>query len=210
LIIHRAKRLLMRECDKYTILLVDDEEIILRFLESALTDKGYAITAVISGEEALNILDNKPFDLVITDLVMAPVDGISVLKKSKQMNPEAAVVSLTGFGDMASAIEALRLNADNYILKPCKPEELFDTVSDCLKKVEFRRKIKLYEKILPVCCMCKKIRDDHGREPGTGEWMSVERYMKDKAKIEVTSTYCPVCARKVMEGKYSPENVVGS
>ena len=69
----------------------------------------------------------------------------------------------------------------------------------CLKKLELQRKIKLYEEILPVSCVCKKIRDDTGKKPGTGEWVSVEKFIWKKARLEISSTYCPACAQKLQE-----------
>jgi YesN/AraC family two-component response regulator len=184
---------------KYSILLVDDEPIITAGTGSDLEEKGYEVTTANSGEEAIELLNKSSFDLVITDLVMAPINGIGVLKKSKEINPEAMVIILTGFGDMTSAIDALRLNADDYMLKPCEPEEIYYRVSRCLETLEFKRKIKIYEEILAVCCVCKKIRDDTSRTHGTGQWMSVEKYMYDKARVDITSTYCPECERKAME-----------
>ncbi len=69
----------------------------------------------------------------------------------------------------------------------------------CLDYLELERKIKIYEKILPVCCVCKKIRDDTGKEHGTGKWMSLESYLTTKSKIDITHTYCPECAKKIQE-----------
>ena len=184
---------------KYSILLVDDDPIIIAGTGSDLEEKDYEVTTVDSGEKAIELLNKSSFDLVITDLVMAPIDGIGVLKKSKEINPEMMVIILTGFGDMTTAIDALRLDADDYMLKPCEPEEMYFRVSRCLDKLELKRKIKKYEDILPVCCVCKRIRDDRGREHGTGQWMSVEKYMRDKAKVDIASTYCPECAKKARE-----------
>ena len=79
------------------------------------------------------------------------------------------VIVLTGFGDMLSAIEALRSQADDYMLKPCESGEMFFRVERCLEKLELARKIHLYQKILPMCCVCKKIRDDTGKVPGRGD-----------------------------------------
>lgn len=184
---------------KYSILLVDDDPYIIRGVGKDLESEGYQVTTANGGEKAIEILGETTFDVVITDLIMEPLDGIDVLKRAKARNPETMVMILTGFGDMTSAIEALRLNADDYILKPCEPEEMHFRVSRCLEKLELRRKIKAYETILPVCCVCKKIRDDSGREPGTGEWLSVEQYMWTKAGLASSSTYCPACAEKVKE-----------
>ena len=184
---------------KYSILLVDDDPIITAGTGSDLQEKGYEVTTANSGERAIELLNKSSFDLVITDLVMTPVNGIGVLEKSKEINPEMMVIILTGFGDMTSAIESLRLDADDYMLKPCEPEEMNLRVSRCLEKYELKRKIKIYEDILPVCCVCKRIRDDRGREHGTGQWMSMEKYIHDKAKMNIKSIYCPACAEEFNE-----------
>lgn len=179
--------------------MVDDDPLIVAAVDSDIEEKGYGVTTADSGEKAIERLNRSSFDLVITDLIMTPVNGIAVLRKAKEINPDTAVIILTGFGDMTSAIDALRFDADDYLLKPCEPEEMFFRVSRCLEKVELKRKIKVYENILPVCCVCKKIRDDSGREPGTGAWMAIEDYMLHKARVAVTSTYCPGCLKKATE-----------
>ncbi len=184
---------------KFSILLVDDDPFILTGIGTYLESEGYEVTTADSGRKAIQLLDRSVFDLVITDLVMDPPDGIGVLKRTKEVNPETMVIILTGFGDMTSAIDALRLNADDYMLKPCEPEEIHFRVTRCMESLKLKRKMELYEHILPVCCMCKKIRDDSGKEPGTGEWMSVERFIHTKAGVDITSTYCPECAKNVQK-----------
>lgn len=184
---------------KYNILLVDDDPFILKSIGPYLKDKGYQVTTAESGELAVEALSNKDVDLVITDLVMEGINGIDVLKKAKELNSETKVIIITGYGDMTSAIDALKLSAEDYLLKPCEAEEIFFRVRKCIEELKLQRKIKLYEKILPVCCQCKKIRDDSGKEPGTGEWISVERFIWDKAKLDITSTYCPECAQELQE-----------
>ena len=119
------------------ILLVDDDPSILEIIGSGLEREGYHVTTADSGKAAIELINEEEFDLVITDLVMEPIDGIGVLKKVKEINPEIMVMILTGFGEMSSAIDALRLNADDYLLKPVKLEELFFRVSLCLKKKDF-------------------------------------------------------------------------
>ena len=181
---------------KYSILLVDDDPIITAGTGNDLEEEGYEVTTADSGEKAIELLNRSTFDLIITDLVMAPMNGIAVLEKSKEINPETMVIILTGFGDMDSAIEGLRLDADDYMLKPCEPEEMNLRVSRCLEKFELKRKIKIYEDLLPVCCVCKRILDDTGRGHGTGEWMAMEKYFHDKANMNIRSAYCPVCAEE--------------
>jgi len=72
---------------------------------------------------------------------MGALDGISVLKKAKRLNPETAVIILTGYGDLNSAIDAMRLDVDDYILKPCDAEELYFRVERCFNNLEHRLKI---------------------------------------------------------------------
>jgi len=184
---------------KYGLMLVDDDPLITSGTGADLAQKGYAVTTANSGDEAIQLLKRSSFDLVIVDLVMTPVNGLEVLKASKEICPETMVIVLTGYGNMDSAIDALRLEADDYLLKPCDPEEMHFRISRCLEKLELNRKIQAYEKILPVCCVCKKIRDDAGRKLGTGQWVSVESYMHRRAGVDITSTYCPQCYRKAKE-----------
>ncbi len=183
---------------KYSLLIVDDDPFILEGIGENLESRGYQVTRANDGDTAMQILQRSSFDLVITDLVMERTDGIQVLKKTKELDRSTMVIVLTGFGDMLSAIEALRNQADDYMLKPCESEEIFFRVERCLEKLEMTRRIDLYHSILPMCCMCKKIRDDSATEPGRGAWVPVERFIHERAKLDITSSYCPDCARKTL------------
>jgi DNA-binding NtrC family response regulator len=185
--------------EKYRILLVDDDPYILEGIGADLESQGFHVTKTDRGDLALQLLKENHFDLVITDLVMEDTDGIQVLKKTKELNADTMVIILTGYGDMKSAIEALRQQADDYLLKPCESEEMFYRVNRCLEKRELTRKIKIYQNILPMCCVCKKIRDDRHTEAGKGKWVSVEQFIHDKAKLDITSSYCPECAQQTMQ-----------
>ncbi|MBI9076728.1 MAG: response regulator [Desulfatibacillum sp.] len=177
----------------HSILFVDDDYYSREATARDLKSRGYQVTTAPDGETALELLAKNSFNLVITDLVMDQVDGIEVLKTAKNMHPDIMVIILTGYGDMSSAIEALRLSADDYLLKPCDPEETHFRVIKCLKKQEFKKRIQAYEEILPICCVCKKIRDDEGKEPGTGQWMDLEDYLEQRGKFDVNTTLCPAC-----------------
>ena len=181
---------------KFSILLIDDDPIITAGTGGDLEENGYAVTTTDSGEKAIEWLKKISFDLIITDLAMSPMNGIEVVKKAKEINPEMMVIILTGFGDMDSVIEAMRFDADDFILKPCDPGEMNLRLSRCFEKLEIKRKITLYEHILPVCPMCKKIRIDSGKVKGVAKWVSMEKYIHDKAKVNVRSSYCPACAEE--------------
>ena len=100
--------------EKANILLVDDDPYILEGIGADLKSQGFQVTKTNSGDTALELMQEKIFDLVITDLVMEDTDGIQVLKNTKELNADTMVIILTGYGDMKSAIEALRQEADDY------------------------------------------------------------------------------------------------
>lgn len=185
--------------NEYRLLLVDDDPFVLKGISEDLEGNGYQVSRADSGEKAVALLESTEFALVITDLIMARIDGIQVLKKAKELNPETQVIILTGFGDIDSAIQALRSKADDYLLKPCESREMLFRVKNCLEKRELIRKINLYQKILPMCCVCKKIRDDAKRGPGKGDWISIENFIHAKADLEITSGYCPECTQKALK-----------
>ncbi len=124
------------------ILLVDDEEIILAVLARELRLKNYEVSIAAGGEQGLTMLRSSRFDAVITDLDMPDIDGISVLKVSKQQAPETCVLILTGYADLNSAIDALRLGADDYLTKPCDIDELLYRLDRCLEKKHLLTQLK--------------------------------------------------------------------
>jgi len=181
------------------ILVVDDEKIILATLSWSLGNQGYEVDTAGSGEEGLVKLQQGSYNLLISDLLMDGISGIELLKSAKAINPDMAVCLITGYADLASAIDALRLGADDYLVKPCDMEELSLRVQRALKKEELRKKVRYFENILPVCAVCKKIRDDAGKEPGEGDWVSLEQYLRRKTGVEIRHAYCVKCARQVKD-----------
>ena len=180
------------------ILVVDDEELIRRTLRRDIEEMGYGVTAVADGETALAVLREHYYDLVLTDLRMEGISGIEVLQGAKARSSEIGVVILTGFGDISSAIEALRSGADDYLLKPYAYEDLALRLGNCLEKQEMKKRLKVYEDILSICSVCKKIRNNKGQEPGNGDWLSIDEYMRREAGLRLSHGYCPDCYRKFM------------
>lgn len=134
--------------EKKAILLVDDEAIILKSLGANLTAEGYRVTTAESGETAIAEMEQGRFDLVITDLVMEGIDGIHVLKQARKIAPALPVIILTGHGDMTSAIDALRLGADDYLLKPCDIHELVFRMGRCFEKQDLLEQLKVQNRKL--------------------------------------------------------------
>ncbi len=124
-----------------SLLFVDDEEVIRKTFARELGIEGFAVTVAADGDEAIRLLTHTVFDLVITDLMMPEVDGFGVLKEVKKTAPQTSVIILTGYGDMRSAIDALRLGADDFTLKPCEIEELLFRIRRCLEKRSLLQKL---------------------------------------------------------------------
>ncbi len=184
-----------------SILVVDDQMDVLDSIGEYL-GKDYDVTLATSGEEAISLLKGSQFDVVVTDLKMEILDGVQVLIETKKINSLTCVIILTGYGDMTSAIDALRHRADDYLLKPCNLNELSLRIEKCLEKREAFQKVKFYENILPVCIYCKSIRDDAGSEHGSGKWLQMEEYIHGKSGTKISHTFCPKCQDRAEREAY--------
>jgi DNA-binding NtrC family response regulator len=110
--------------DAFRALVVDDEEDFLETLEKRLHKRNIDTTGVPSGEEALEIMNKKLFDVVILDVKMPEsMDGIETLREMKKIQPLAEVILLTGHASVETSIEGMKLGAFDYLLKPIKLEE---------------------------------------------------------------------------------------
>ena len=115
------------------ILLVDDEPNILSVLSTLLRSQGYEVSPVLGGEKAIDALKEETFDMMISDIRMAPVDGLEVLKFSRSLRPSMAVIMITAYGSVETAVEAMKEGAFDYVTKPFKVDELLITVKRALE-----------------------------------------------------------------------------
>ena len=119
---------------KPKILIVDDEPDICKALEFLLKREDYAVSAVHSGEDAIKKIKEESFDVVITDLKMGRVDGMTVLEKAKELSPDTAVIIMTAFASIESAVDAMKRGAVDYIVKPFLNEEIRLTIRKILEQ----------------------------------------------------------------------------
>lgn len=118
------------------ILIIDDEDIVLKSCMRILRNDNYSIDTAYSGEEGLSKIDQEKYDLVITDLMMPGMSGMDVLRNVKERKLDLTVVIFTGYATAETAREALKMGAFDYIPKPFTPEEFRDVVQNAIKSGE--------------------------------------------------------------------------
>ena len=138
------------------ILLVEDEANMARTLTKNLERAGHTVEHAPHGEAALARLGQRPFDVVLTDLKMPVMDGMQLLRVLHEREPSPAVVVLTGYGTIESAVEAMKLGAADYLIKDARPQEILVTVERVLKVDALRRENA-------------RLREEVGRLRGVGE-----------------------------------------
>ncbi len=132
------------------ILVVDDEQAIRHLLSEVLAKDGHHVQNASDGDAALEILGASDFDLVVSDLHMKDVDGISVLRATKTKSPYTEVLILTGKGTVASAVEAMRLGASEYLTKPVDLQEFRLKVRQALERRAMRLQIEAQRRELQI------------------------------------------------------------
>lgn len=121
--------------DYFRVLIVDDEKPFVDTLVNRFNKRNIDTTGVLSGEEALELMKEKLFDVVVLDIKMpGGMDGIETLREIKRIQPLAEVILLTGHASVETSIEGMRLGAFDYILKPVKLEDLLVKMAEAFEK----------------------------------------------------------------------------
>ena len=131
----------MSDKSTLSILLVDDEVINLQNVGHFLKQQEFQVTTAASGGQAVSLLSQSHFDLVITDLKMGDIDGVQVMKTAKELHPEIEVIIVTGYATVNSAVDAMAQGAFYYLPKPIKLKELHALVMRATEKTMLRREI---------------------------------------------------------------------
>lgn len=132
------------------ILLVDDEEVFTANMSKLLSNRGYRVAAVNSGDSAIKALEDDDFDVVVLDLKMPGMDGITTLKEIKKLGLFTETLILTGHGSIDTALEAVKLGAYDYLSKPCEIDELVAKIEGAWDKKDTKVKADMQEKIQKV------------------------------------------------------------
>ncbi|MCG8638071.1 MAG: response regulator [Desulfobacterales bacterium] len=130
------------------ILIVDDEDIIVRLLSMSLRSDGYDVVTACNGKEALEVLEQEAPDIVVTDIKMPVMDGLELLKNIKSNDADKEVIIVTGHGDIDSTITALQYGASDFINKPVRDEALAIALDRAKTKIHIREQLEGYTKNL--------------------------------------------------------------
>ncbi len=122
-----------------SVLVVDDSPEIRFTMAEVLKIRGFAVETASDGQEAIDLLHNRFFDIVITDLAMPRKDGMDVLRYVNEHSPESICIIITGFGSIQGAVDALKLGAYDYLCKPIKPDEVIVIIDKALEVREIKR-----------------------------------------------------------------------
>lgn len=131
---------------KARILLVDDEEMFVEMLAERLEARGLEVTKSFDGDQALKLIRERDYDVVILDVLMPGKDGVDTLKEIKQLKPLTEVIMLTGHATVDTAIQGMKLGAYDYLLKPTETKDLFQKIQGAYKrKIEHEERIRQAE-----------------------------------------------------------------
>lgn len=120
------------------ILLLDDERALLRILARTLERAGHSVVMAATGREALAAAENQDFEILVTDLKLAHESGLLVAQQLRALQPEIGVLVLTAYASVPSAVEAMRLGVDDYLIKPVETEELLLRIAQIVEKRELK------------------------------------------------------------------------
>ena len=134
--------------DRLNILIVEDEETQRSLLAGLLKKEGYSVYEAPDGATALSVFRNRPIEIALLDYKLPDTDGLSLLKKLKEMNPEIEVVMITAFGSIENAVEALKIGASEYLTKPIELDDLLFKIKRIEEKTHLVRENRVLKETL--------------------------------------------------------------
>ena len=128
-----------------SVLIIDDEENIRKYLGHSLAHDGFDVHTAHYGKEGLNLLVRKHIDIVLLDLNLPDTNGLDILKKMKEIDVQSVIIIITAYGDISSAVEAMRLGAYDYLTKPFDIEDIKIVINKALMIIGLENRIRLLE-----------------------------------------------------------------
>lgn len=176
------------------VLVLEDQQLAALQLVAALRALGHEPTWVKDGADAWSVLNREPFRVVVSDWRMAGIDGLQLCRMIRGRGGDYIyfiLVSAVGI-TRETREEALEAGVDDFLPKPVDPEELGMRLHVAERILRFTAQVKQLESFLPICCYCKKIRDDQNY------WQQVEEYLNRRDGTRFTHGICPQCYDKAL------------
>ncbi len=152
---------------KAKIIVVDDDAGIRASLQDVLLQEGYQVETADGGKAAIELLKNETFDLMLLDIMMPEMSGVEVLRVVRQISPDMKVILLTAHGTMETAVEALRLGAHDYLLKPCNAHDILSSITSGLaSRAEKQQRRYLLDQLETSV---QKLKDAEGIQSALGD-----------------------------------------
>jgi putative nucleotidyltransferase with HDIG domain len=142
---------------KEKVLVIDDEELILQLSKDILANNNYEVITISDGNEGMGLLEREKFDLLLIDIRMPGVNGLDVIRHVRANDKEIPVIIITAYGTLDIAMNALRLGAHGFILKPFTPAELRSAVAEALEKARLLRENISMRALMPLFEVSKEI-----------------------------------------------------
>ncbi|MEI6306361.1 MAG: sigma-54 dependent transcriptional regulator, partial [Deltaproteobacteria bacterium] len=160
-------------------MVVDDEEVILQGLRRILEGERFAVTTCKSGHRAIEMFQEKEFDLIFTDLKMPGMNGIEVLKAVKTLQPDVPVIMITGYATVDTAVEAMKNGAQDYIAKPFTPQQILEKAEQALEQ---------RTQMLDEFYLKKEIIIHHGFDQFVGESREMQKVYRRIMQVAATDS----------------------
>jgi DNA-binding response OmpR family regulator len=192
------------------ILIAEDDAVSRHLLEATLTKWGYEVISATDGLQALGVMSQPDApSLAVLDWMMPGLDGAEVCRRARSLGTDRLlyIILLTAKGRKEDIVQGLTAGADDYIIKPFDRSELKARINvgerilrlqaelaARVKELELAlANVKLLQGLLPICCYCKKIRNDHNY------WQQVDTYIADHSEAQFTHGICPECRDKIVK-----------
>lgn len=175
------------------ILIVDDDHICRLALEVTLRKLGHQVSSCSGGEAALARFDEGGVLMVISDLLMPGMDGLELCRRIRATlaSHYTYFILLTAIGSKSGYLDGMRAGADDFITKPFDAEVLAARLVVAERILNLQSQVKQLAGLLPICCLCKKVRDDKNY------WHQVESYVQEHTEAKFTHSYCPDCFERL-------------
>ena len=188
-------------------MIVDDEPVNLQVLKNYLSLEQFELVTAGSGDQALRLIREQSFDLVLLDVMMPRVSGYEVCRVLRQIHPmeDLPVLFLTAKNQISDVVTGLSLGANDFLTKPIARDELLARVRPHLDLLRVHRnledlvaekmsEVKVLKGLLPICAGCKKIRDDEDH------WNHFETYIDRHSEAHFSHGLCPDCLEEYRSG----------